>query len=290
MGRLFPLVIAGVIVLGSVASRGQAQIQKKSAAPVAANMKDPYGDPVPTGALARIGSGRYRLERTMGFQPILSPDGKLVAIPMPGGTIELRELPGWTTKRSIAVQSIGAKGPLNIEMVAFSHDSKRLVAADPEQRQLHLLDLATGKTIKSIRLAPNKGAIESIGLTIARDQRTVVFSCTSRQGKGSSQEFAIWDLVKDKVSESFKIPLSGGVDHAVSTDGRRAAQITVNRNAGGRREAFGIEIWDLATGKSERKALYLADQTGTIVRFDPMRGERVAEYEAGARQDRPRSR
>jgi WD40 repeat protein len=248
--QLSLLVIAGVVFANS-----WAEAQDKAGPTIWSDKTDAYGDPLPLGAVARIGTVRYRLERDSGLQPTLSPDGKLLAVPSMNAGLELRELPGWTKTRTITVLSVNKKNVLQIQNVAFSRDSKQIVVVDQGRRELQLVNLATGASVKSITL-PAKQVGDEPFLMVSQDQQTVVYSYCNRRVKQGFQEFILWDLAKDKFTVSAKIPLSrhgDGIQPAVSPDARRAAQITTNRNAGGRREEYGIEIWDLTTGKSERK-------------------------------------
>src|SRR5258708_1515666 len=92
-------LISAVMVL-VVCDQAVAQETKGVDRPLFADKKDAFGDPLPPGAITRIGTTRYRLsEYQQGHYPLLSPDGKLLASTTSGGEITIRELPAWTPPR-----------------------------------------------------------------------------------------------------------------------------------------------------------------------------------------------
>jgi WD40 repeat protein len=225
--------------------------KEKQPAPPAAGPKDAFGDPLPPGALARIGTLRYRVAENYRFQPQMSPDGKLLAAPDNANQIELWELPAWTQRKSISVPNS------SLRSVAFTPDSKQIVALDLRQ-QFHLFDLATGKSIlASPPMAKKQGGAEQSRLVVSRDQKTVIRQDTLFGN--AKHRIIVWDLAKNVVNDPLTITAGPrGAPVAISGDGRRAALVTrktdPQQNKNGepdqkKKVENGIDIWDLTTGK-----------------------------------------
>ncbi|HEV3084074.1 MAG TPA: WD40 repeat domain-containing protein [Gemmataceae bacterium] len=100
---------------------------------------DRLGDPLPEGALARLGTGRFRSGFMM-YQAAFSPDGRIVAGASAGGGIAL-----WDVANGKEVQRF--LGYKHVYALAFSPDGKML--ACPEQ-QIHLYDTSTGEKMRTL--------------------------------------------------------------------------------------------------------------------------------------------
>jgi RNA polymerase sigma factor (sigma-70 family) len=122
---------------------------------------DRYGDPLPAGALARLGTTRFRqgyLVRQVAF----SPDGKVVACGGAG-----RGLCLWDTATGKELRQIDRM--THAESVAFSPDGKVLACAfypRPLQKPVALYEVATGRKI--IDLPCTAGIRAHIGLRTGR--------------------------------------------------------------------------------------------------------------------------
>src|SRR5262245_31580169 len=98
---------------------------------------DRHGDPLPEGALARVGSVRLRHASAVGGLAF-SPDGKVIAT---GGYDEAMYL--WDARTGRELRRLRQiKG--QVYAVAFSPDG-RLVAASGGHNTIHLWDPATGR-------------------------------------------------------------------------------------------------------------------------------------------------
>jgi len=104
---------------------------------------DRFGDPLPEGALLRLGSIRYRAGGVI-FHAALSPDGKLLATASQFG-ISFFDL---TTGKSRPLRnsSVAAFSDNNGSLLAFSPDGKQLVNVT-KGGNLHFWDVATGKRL-----------------------------------------------------------------------------------------------------------------------------------------------
>jgi WD40 repeat protein len=245
-------------------SQADSQGKKKPKTPIWSDQKDAHGDPLPIGAVARIGTLRYRLPDFRGPKGALpSPDGKLLAALGMDNDIEIFELPAWKRLRVITGRSIGIgkkdDPPGQFQGLAFSADGKKLVTCDVNSMQMHLLDLTTGKSLKKIGLLDKTGMQDPF-LMLSRDEQTLVCTYLDNQGKGVSQRVIVWDLLaKEKVQTNISLPIDPNNGNrpnvSISADCRWLAQSVANENPNrpGRGLESRIELWDLTTGKLVHK-------------------------------------
>src|SRR5262249_7931079 len=107
-----PTAVANADASGSAAQRVGRSIVEKS--PPA--LSDRFGDQLPAGAIARLGSVRFRLPNS--YMKIFSPDCKTLAVAAEDG-IHLRDLATGRTVRKLAV-------PQQIQSMVFSPDGRTL--------------------------------------------------------------------------------------------------------------------------------------------------------------------
>jgi WD40 repeat protein len=240
-----------------------AQGKKKPKTQVWSEQKDAFGDPLPIGAIVRIGTLRYRLPESRGPQSAIpSPDGKMLATIGIQNEIEIFELPAWKRLRVISGRTFDKNNPGQFQGLAFSADSKKLVTCDIQNMQIHLLDVATGKSLLKKISFPDKAGRAPAGdpfLALSPDEQTLVCVVLDQGNKGVSQQVFVWDLAKDKVRTKFNLPIDqfngNRPSISVSADCRWLAHSVMNDNPNrpGRGIDSHIELWDLTTGKSVRK-------------------------------------
>lgn len=255
---IFCLAIAFVAFTFTSTAESQGKKKKaKAATAIWSENKDAFGDPLPIGAVARVGTIRYRLAEGHSRGGLaLSPDGKMLAVVNNYGAIDFWDLPAWTKRKSIPTQGFQKQNPPNFASVDFTADAKKLVAHDLNQNLVHWIDVETGKSVKKIgQPAKNRGGIGP--LLLSRDGKTAAFGEMSQAGQRQIFDLQVWDVEKEKVRHSIELPMSpfGGAQMAavLSADGRwlvNAAAVPVKNR--GNLESY-IEFFDLTTGESKRK-------------------------------------
>jgi RNA polymerase sigma factor (sigma-70 family) len=218
--------------------------------------QDRLGDPLPPGAVARMGSSRFRhlthmaylgvivspdsktllttseygvrawslttgkllyhLRDEFDFHPVFSPDGKQLAM-IANGTIYLRDAATARKLRRIPATGEFPKRPV---LLTFSADGRRLAAALHEGDIL-ILDSATGKQIGSLDVRRTGKVSADYFLVFAADGRTLL-------SMGRDPEFrdviCHWDLATYKLLKRVVPAYTGSRSTvALSPDGRTLA-------------------------------------------------------------------
>jgi WD40 repeat protein len=127
---------------------------------------DAYGDPLPPGAVARLGTIRYRFG---GTGSVFLPDGKTVVSVGQGNAIKI-----WDARTGRLVREIdtGYFAAGHRSGIALSADGKRLAAGGslhdagkPGWRSaVRVFDLATGKDIRTFERSPREG-VNALAIT-----------------------------------------------------------------------------------------------------------------------------
>src|SRR5579862_6048736 len=128
-----PCVLLMVLGVGSADASDLPSTQEKQAPHT-----DRYGDLLPKGAIARLGTVRFRLDSEIKSAAV-SPDGRIVAASSGWGMIYL-----WDATSGKELRRITNPGHREIEALAFSPDGKTLASAG---EQLHLWDIGSGKLV-----------------------------------------------------------------------------------------------------------------------------------------------
>jgi WD40 repeat protein len=184
---------------------------------------DRYGDPLPDGAVARLGTARFLHGGTV-RAVAFSAEGTILAS---GGDDNLIRL--WDTTTGREVRQL--RGHENwIYTLAFSPDGKTVASAGVDS-VIRLWDPATGKELR--RLAGHHDAVN--GIAFSPDGRLLASG-------GDDRTIRLWEVATGR-----EVRRCGENQHRVISvaflpDGRRLA-------SGGE---DGIGLWEVATGKQHR--------------------------------------
>ncbi len=135
----------GVVAAGAVAIVHQALATPVQENPVPAARKDLHGDPLPEGALARLGTSRLRTTRYVAF----APDGRRVALSRAGGGLEIFEIATGKPLAVIRAKDIAGREYIVGSTIAFTPDG-RFLAAVCWQGGCGIWETATGRLVRSI--------------------------------------------------------------------------------------------------------------------------------------------
>src|SRR6266508_1095436 len=106
---------------------------------VRAARNDSFGDPLPKGAIARLGTIRWKGSERIGAIAI-SPDGKLLVAACSDGHMRLWEFPSGVLLRRFDMPVSDGTGT-----IAFSADQKHIVFGGLNVTNPYFIDVSTGK-------------------------------------------------------------------------------------------------------------------------------------------------
>jgi RNA polymerase sigma factor (sigma-70 family) len=210
--------------------------RKTGRAPVRAG-NDAYGDPLPPGAVARLGTVRFRYEgeaTSLAF----SPDSKILAGNTRSGVIL------WDAASGKELRRLPVIAPFNFpHALEFSPDGATLAVGAVEAMErgkghLSLWEVATGKKLQTFSL-PYSGPP-------SRYPRNVRFAPDGKSlaAAGEGAKAFILDLNSGRVRATFENDQGGFHSLAFSPDGKALALGTYRS---------GVQIWDAGTGELVRR-------------------------------------
>ena len=250
--------------------------------------KDAYGDPLPEGATARLGTERMRIVVAAGA-PVLMPDGKSILSPTPTG---LDFIDVTTGLRAEKIKT--PVGTRSVVPTLVSADGKRGVASTGDA--VVAVELATFKKLCEVKRrfysTDSMVAISADGKTLA------VGALVDDKAKEKGVTATLWNVDDDKEIASCKVAQNNSARVALSADGKVLATwgyhfeqakpgVEVERDADPARR---VQFWDGTDGQELGTAKFLsvpsavtlapdgktaavADLAGTIKLFDTKSGE-----------------
>jgi RNA polymerase sigma factor (sigma-70 family) len=206
------------------------------AAPAAPRV-DHFGDPLPAGTFARLGSKRFGHSWTSSGI-LWSPDGKTLA--SVGGFTSARRLCLWDAATGRELHDLAARG--TVPSAAFTPDGSGLWAQD--NRGLLLWDVATGK---ESRRFPNPAGAWTIALSPGGDMLAVA---------QRDKNVRVLEVLTGRTLHDLAGPEARGL--AFAPDGQSLAAAGAEGS---------VLVWDLATGKKRWQVK--AQKFAQVVVFAP---------------------
>jgi WD40 repeat protein len=198
-------------------------------------------DPLPAGAVMRLGTRRFRHGGAAVTAVAYSPDGKVLA--SGGGDTLIRF---WDPQTGKELRRLSGHTHLPTAL-AFLADGKRLASVG-EDATVRLWDVDTGKLLRTI-----KEEMAGFSVAFSRDGQTVVV------GSGASP-IHLWDAATGKLVRALEGHSQGDIHLSLSPDGKTLASAGWGDGM--------ICLWDMVTGKLVREC---GDRMGVVsaVRFSP---------------------
>jgi RNA polymerase sigma factor (sigma-70 family) len=212
---------------------------------------DANGDALPPGALARLGTLRWRhgsRVNTVGF----AAGGKEVVTAGPDGVVRVWDAAnGQELRRAGATPDAGVAEGFFQRPTSFSADGSR-AATTGENGTLIVWDLGTGKEVRRFKVEPKT---DLFAATLTPDGKGLLISALG-------EKVVLWDVATGKELQRFEAktptgdrPLIGlggpprfGVGGLVfSPDGKLLAAPFLEG------QEIGVRFWDVATGKETRR-------------------------------------
>jgi WD40 repeat protein len=275
-------LLIGLLLLGqAIAGTPPGSARAAAPLPEALAGTDRAGDKLPAGALARMGTLRWRYDGTT-TTLAYSPDGRLLAGCCAGKIILWESATG----KRIRQLPIGSVGWLSSHCLDFSPDGKVLAVAhrtlgnlgqDQFSGKITFWDVATGRHVRSLevplRFSPSDLRFSPDGKSLAVSNCYDLCLCDATTGKqGWHQvltdtfvfdfvfspdsrtlavilhkgqcEVQLWDADTGRVLRTFEHPRNTGIAGlAFSRDGKSLATATMSS----------IFVWQVATGKEQAR-------------------------------------
>ena len=224
------LSLLGAAATGAVAAAGWGLAVRRNpavpvAAPAAPPMLDQHGDPLPPGAVGRLGTVRLRHHGNI-HCVAYAPDGATLASSGEGGAVFL-----WDRATGRELRRIDT-GAMLIPQVKFSPDGKILAATG--HGGVGLYDVATGRSLRRLAAEAWVHAIH-----FSPDGKTLLGADLAR-----TRQFRRWDVATGAEIASVACPQLEQYRFAIAPDGGSFVTWMPDKS---------IKLWDVPTGKELRE-------------------------------------
>jgi WD40 repeat protein len=193
---------------------------------------DFYGDPLPDGAVARLGTLRFRLPDEA-VATALAADGNVVAVSVRDSHVLVLDAAGKELCRVAAAEPASA--------LALSPDGG--VLACDAGNAVRLVDTTTGKELRALGTpGPPQG------LAFSADGKRLA-AVSGPGGPGEKHCALVWDVVGGKEVARFSLLARDRGQAALSADGTVLATWSVTQSS----VDPAVQVWDVAGGKEIRR-------------------------------------
>lgn len=239
----------GAIVCGSLPARAAPQAQAlvvQTEAPRQAAerpRRDLLGDPLPDGAVARIGTNRLRITGAINVAAF-SDDGRRLAFGGERGAVQVCEAADGNLLLELHPNPALNSG---ITELAFSHDGRTVAAGGFWCKELWLIDLAAGRIVRALPNAAEgqeqwSRKHQGPGFAFTSDDRVLVVG-------GKDGALRLWDVATGAELATLAGPRTAVLSLTLSADGRTA--LTAHYEGE-------VHLWDVANRKHLRKLPMIA--------------------------------